>query len=72
MDKEKLKQAISKTIHRKFQGLTYCRGEKKHKSLLAKTSSKCCTVCGFKIRGRNHKEGSQHKRAVKQNEKVFL
>ena len=44
----------------KQQGLTFCRPAMKGTGPAKRTSPKWC-VCGCKARGKNHKEGQQHK-----------
>jgi len=67
--KEHLKEVTKDATRRKFQGLTYCRLEKQCIDRKAKTSKKCCKVCGHKKHGKNHNEGSHHKNAVKKIKK---
>lgn len=44
-------------------GGCFCRVENRRKGLKPKTSPFLCE-CGFKVRGRNHAEGSHHNHTV--------
>jgi len=46
------------------RGLTYCRSEMKELALLQKTSPQYCPICNFRVRGKNHKNGLHHQKAL--------
>ncbi len=56
------------------KGLTFCRPEIRtalHKlgNRPGKSSPKYCPICNFRIRGKNHEQGQQHKAAVRAQSK---
>jgi hypothetical protein len=52
---------MAKRTMTSLTGTLYCRPEKRGQGLLGKTSPRICPDCKFRIRTKNHKEGSHHK-----------
>lgn len=49
-----------------IKGRTYCRPEMKGKGQAKRTSQRRCPICKFKVRGKNHKQGEHHQKAVRE------
>ncbi len=60
----KLKVKPIQTVRNKEMGGCYCRPHMRRKPPGKRKSKKYCKECGFKVRGKNHNEGTHHRNKV--------